>query len=77
MNMSQAFLLINCASGNEKKVVDKLQKLDEVKEISKTFGIYDIVAKVESISEKDLQEIISAKIRNIIPVRSVLILATQ
>jgi len=74
--MSEAFVLINCDPGAEKQVVDKLERIDEVKEVMKTIGLYDVVAKVEAESEKGLREA-SSKIRNIEPVRFVLTLGTQ
>jgi len=74
--MSEAFVLINCDPGAEKQVVDKLESIDEVKEVMKTIGLYDVVAKVEAESEKGLREA-SSKIRNIEPVRFVLTLGTQ
>ncbi|HXV38612.1 MAG TPA: Lrp/AsnC ligand binding domain-containing protein [Nitrosopumilaceae archaeon] len=72
--MSPAFLLINCDLGEEEKVVAELETIDDVKEIQKTFGVFDIVAKVESDSEEDLSDMVSSKIRNLNPVQTVLVL---
>ena len=63
--------------GKEDGVIEELSKMDDVKEVQKTIGQYDIVAKIESDSEKDLKETISSKIRNMDPLRSVLILASE
>lgn len=72
--MSQAFLLITCDIGKENKVVKELETIENVKEIQQTTGVFDIFAKIESDSDKELKETISSKIRNIAPVRSVVIL---
>ena len=75
--MPKAYLLISCDIGKEDGVIEELSKMDDVKEVQKTIGQYDIVAKIESDSEKDLKETISSKIRNMDPLRSVLILASE
>ncbi len=72
--MSEAFLLITCEIGKEDGVMKQLASVEDVKEIKKTVGVYDIIAKVESDSEKDLRKVVSSKIRNMDPVRSVLVL---
>ena len=72
--MSQAFLLISCDIRKEDKVIKELKAIDDVKEVQQTTGIFDIIAKIETDSDKELKETISSKIRNIDPVRSVLIL---
>lgn len=72
--MSVAYLLITCEIGKEEAVMKQLANDEDVKEIKKTLGVYDIIAKVESDSEKDLKKMVSSKIRNMDPVRSVLVL---
>lgn len=74
--MPEAFLLISCDIGKEDVVIEELSKMDDVKEVQKTIGQYDI-AKIESDSEKDLKETVSSKIRNMDPLRSVLVLASR
>ena len=75
--MPEAYLLISCDIGKEDGVIEELSKMDDVKEVQKTIGQYDIVAKIESDSEKDLRKTISSKIRNMDPLRSVLVLTSQ
>ncbi|MDE1862049.1 MAG: Lrp/AsnC ligand binding domain-containing protein [Thaumarchaeota archaeon] len=74
--MKEAFLLINCENGCEDMVVDELSKLEEVREIQKIMGVYDVIAKLEADSENDIRKTISDKIRKIYPVNSVLTLDT-
>lgn len=75
--MPEAFLLISCGIGKEDGIIEELSKMDDVKEVQKTVGQYDIVVKIVSDSEKDLRKTISSKIRNMDPLRSVLVLASQ
>ena len=42
--MKEAFVLINCDTGTEDRVVDELSKVDEVLEVQKLMGAYDIIA---------------------------------
>ena len=75
--MSEAFVLISCELGDEEKIVDRLQKIEQVSEVMQTYGVYEIVAKVESDSDKDLREVISEKIKGIEPVNAVLSLISN
>ena len=65
-----AYVMINCETGTEPKVIDGLGTIEEVKEIKYTFGSYDIVAKIEADSLEKLREVITLKIRKMEPVRS-------
>ncbi len=55
MCVKEAFVLINCESGSEDKVVDELSKMDKVSEIQKIMGVYDVIAKLEADSESDIK----------------------
>ena len=66
-----AFLLINADASAEDKVVDELRKVANVKEMYVTYGLYDILAKVEAESLEKLEEIV-ASIRKLENVRSTL-----
>lgn len=73
----QAYVLLNCELGSEESTIQKLKNVNFVKEIWGTFGEYDIVAKLESRSSEDLNNIISAKIRHLESVRSTTTLLTM
>ena len=62
--MEKAFVCIQCQSGKEKDVVQKLNKLSNVESHS-TLGVYDIVATVQSDSLDTMRKIISDQIRKI------------
>jgi DNA-binding Lrp family transcriptional regulator len=64
-----AFVLINCEIGGEQEVLNSLRQIEEVKEAHMLFGVYDIIAKVESDDRKRIEEIIVWKIRKFDKVR--------
>ena len=56
--------------GKEDAVQSQLEKLSDVKEISRVHGSYDLIAKVENKSEEHVKEILAKKIRAMTDVRS-------
>ena len=47
------------------EVLSDLLKIDLVKEAKGTFGYYDILAKIETSSEKEIEMVITKKIRSV------------
>jgi len=72
--MATAYVLINCELGSEESIIQELKNLDGVIEVHGTFGAYDILAKIESLTVETLREIITCKIRKIDQIRSTLTL---
>jgi len=72
--MAKAYVLINCDLGTEKEVIESLSKLDNVKEVHGTLGLYDIVAKVEDESKEKLSETITSKLRKVPKINSTITL---
>ena len=72
--MATAYVLINCELGSEESIIQELKNLDGVIEVHGTFGAYDILAKIESITVDVLRETITWKIRKIDQIRSTLTL---
>jgi len=72
--METAYALVNCDLGAEEKIIEDLKHIDSVKEISGTFGAYDIIAKVEHQDKDKLRETITWNIRKLAHVRSTLTL---
>lgn len=70
--MPTAYVLINCDLGAEDEIIKEIRKIPEAREVAGVYGVYDIVAKVESDSMDKLREIITWKIRRIDKVRSTL-----
>tara|TARA_B100000953_G_scaffold110211_1_gene90636 strand:+ start:279 stop:524 length:246 start_codon:yes stop_codon:yes gene_type:complete len=63
--MNIAFVLVQSTIGHEMEVLNDLLKLDYVKEAKGTFGYYDILVKIEASSEKEIEKIITKKVRKV------------
>jgi len=72
--MAIAYVLVNCELGSEEAIIQQLKELEGVKEVHGIFGVYDIIAKVESDTVEKLRETITWKIRQIGKIRSTLTL---
>jgi DNA-binding Lrp family transcriptional regulator len=70
--MATAFVLINAEIGSEGDVLKDLTAIPEVKEAYMVYGVYDIIARVETDTMQDLKDTISWKIRRLDKVRSTL-----
>lgn len=70
--MATAFVLINAEIGAESEVLNGLNDVSEVKEAHMVYGVYDIIARIETETMQDLKDIISWKIRRLDKVRSTL-----
>ena len=60
-----AFVLLNCRKGSEKKVIQSLKQIKEIKEAQCIDGPHNIIIKLESNSRDTLHEIITWEIRKI------------
>ena len=74
MKMFTAFVLVNVDLGKEEEVLAKLRKTEGVKEAKQLFGLYDIIVKIEAVSEEDLKVVLRERIRTLDRVRSTLTL---
>lgn len=72
--MERAYVLINCDTGYEESIIKELKKMDSIKEIHGTLGVYDIIAKVESENQEKLKEAIIGDIRKLTNMKSTLTL---
>lgn len=63
--MNTAYVLVKCDIGHEMEVLRDLLKINLVKEAKGTFGNYDILVKIESKSDSEIEKIITKKIRKI------------
>ena len=70
--MATAFVLINAEIGAETEVLKGLKDVREVKEAHMVYGVYDIIARIETETMQELKDIISWKIRRLDKVRSTL-----
>ena len=63
--METAYVLVQCKIAHEMEVLKALLEIDIVKEAKGTFGYYDILVKIEADSEKEIEKIITKKIRKV------------
>ncbi|MGD2200101.1 MAG: Lrp/AsnC ligand binding domain-containing protein [Candidatus Bathyarchaeota archaeon] len=70
--MAKAFVLINVEVGAEEEVLSDLRPIPEVKETHVVYGVYDIIAIVETPTMQELKDAISLKIRHLDKVHSTL-----
>lgn len=68
--MAIAFVLLNAETGLETEVMKELKKIEEIKEAHLVYGIYDIIARMETDSMQELKDVISWKLRRLEKVRS-------
>jgi DNA-binding Lrp family transcriptional regulator len=72
--MPEAYVLINVESGAEEEVVNELKTIKGIEEAYFSYGVYDIITKVQADSMENLKETVTHKIRTISKVRSTLTL---
>jgi DNA-binding Lrp family transcriptional regulator len=70
--MATAFVLINAEKGEEGAVHAKLKDIPEVKEAYLVYGVYNIVARVQTGSMQELNDVIGTRIRRLEKVSSTL-----
>jgi DNA-binding Lrp family transcriptional regulator len=70
--MPLAFVMITAEIGRDSQVLNELKKIENVKEACLTYGVYDVVAKVEAETRQKLEEVITGKIRKVGNVKSTL-----
>jgi DNA-binding Lrp family transcriptional regulator len=67
-----AFVMITAEIGREGEVFNELKKIEHVKGASLTYGVYDIVAKIEAETWDKPKEVMTSKVRRLASVRSTL-----
>jgi len=61
--MEIAYVLVKSKIGHEMEVMNDILKIDGVKEVMGTYGIYDIFVKVQVSTRKEIEQVITKKIR--------------
>jgi DNA-binding Lrp family transcriptional regulator len=67
-----AFVLINVELGGERDVTKALRSIPNVKEVHLTYGVYDIIAKIEGETQDKVKETITNYVRTLPNIRSTL-----
>jgi DNA-binding Lrp family transcriptional regulator len=63
--MPKAFVLINTQSGLEDHVLEQVRKIVGVREAYSSYGVYDLIVKVEADSMDALKDVLSHRIRRV------------
>jgi DNA-binding Lrp family transcriptional regulator len=68
--MPMAFVMMTAEVGREADVLSELKKVEHVKETYLTYGVYDVVAKIEAETSETLKKVIVSKVRTLSNVTS-------
>jgi len=68
--MEKAYVLVSCEIGTEHDLLLQIKKIDGVKDVTITYGDYDLVVEAETENESKMNELIAAKIRKLEKIRS-------
>ena len=63
--METAYVLVKSKIGHEMEVMNDILKIDGIKEVMGIYGVYDIFVKVQVSTRKDIEQVITKKIRKI------------
>ncbi len=64
-NLAITYVLVLCEMGSEFKTLKELLRIPEVIEAKATYGLYDIVCKIEASNMESIKDIIINDIRGI------------
>jgi DNA-binding Lrp family transcriptional regulator len=59
----QAYILINCSTGKESKIISELKEITETSEINGIWGKYDIFLKIVTADPNGVEQIVK-RLRN-------------
>ncbi len=68
--MEISYVLIVSEMGSEQHVIEKLLMIDEIKDVNRVWGAYDVVVKVVGPTSDAVRKIIQEKIRMIDGIRT-------
>lgn len=63
--MEIAYVLVKSKIGHEVDVMNDILKIDGVKEVMGTYGVYDILVKVQVPTRNEIEKVIIYKIRKV------------
>ena len=58
--MTIAYVMINCELGAEETIMEKLQEIEQVKEVFGTIGTHDLMVKLEAENFEKIRELASS-----------------
>ena len=72
--MPRAFVLLNVESGSEDEVLKELKTIEGIDEAYFSYGVYDLITKINADTMDKLKELVTRRIRTLSKVRSTLTL---
>jgi DNA-binding Lrp family transcriptional regulator len=63
--MPTAYILVNCRTGAEEKIIAEIAKVPDVMEVRETYGIHDIFVKAKAKDIATMNEVVTNRIRKI------------
>lgn len=72
--MPKAYVLINVEAGSEEEVLNQLTKIEGIEESYLSYGVYDLITKVQADTMEKLKDAVAHKIRALNQIRSTLTL---
>ena len=72
--MPRAFVLINAEAGSEDEVLRDLRKIEGVEEAYFSYGVYDVIIKIQADTMENLKDMVTRRVRGLEKVRSTLTL---
>ena len=72
--MKRAYVFFNVSSGAEEQVLKAAELIEGVQEAHVTYGVYDLVLKVNADSMEELKQLVTHRLRSIGNVRSTMTL---
>jgi len=72
--MPRAFVLINVGAGCEDEVLRELRKIEGVEEAYFSYGVYDVIIKIQAGTMENLKDMVTRRVRALEKVRSTLTL---
>jgi len=74
--MPIAFVIIHCDPTHTQYIIRNLKYIPAIKEANDVFGYYEIVCKIDAQTQKELEDVITNKIRRINGIISTMTLTT-
>lgn len=69
--MTIAYVLINCELGAEETIMEKLNEIEQVKEVFGTIGTHDMMVKIDAENFEKVRDIVSRNIQKIEKIRTI------
>ena len=72
----KAFVLLNTELGQESKIIEALEGVEEITHIHSLYGIYDLIIEMEAETMDKVKEVVFNKVRRLDNVKSTITLLT-